>query len=341
MKYKGKLFSIALASVFLCFVFLILISAAASAVQITKIGTGYDPAIHGDKVVWTNGVVIHLYNLTDKTDITVSSSGASSPAIYDNKVVWHDDSSGIPRLVVYDIPTAAKSYITRNVDQYSKPAIYGSRIVWSANDSVYLRDISKSKQTKIGDGSNPDIYGTKVVYYSYSEDPEVDMSIRMYDINTTKKITVTSSGDPNGPRIWCNKVIWSDVYNHQGFIAMYDASTNETVNVTHQLDTDPNGNEYGASTGTHIDIQNNKIVYNKCVDDYEGKPGVYVYNISTGNSTLVYEYPEEVYTTPEIYNNTVVWGMDKNYVNSADNNGIYLCNLENQTENPTATPTPI
>ncbi|HEY3362164.1 MAG TPA: hypothetical protein VGK06_10190 [Methanosarcina sp.] len=329
MKNKGKLCSIALASVFLVFVFLILISAAASAVQATKIGTGYDPAIYGNKVVWTNGVVIHLYDLTNRTDTTVSSSGASSPDIYGNKLVWRDESSGIPRLVVYDIPTAAKSYITRNVDQYSKPAIYGNRIVWSTNDSVYLMDISTSKQTKIGNGSNPDIYDTKVVYYSYSEDPKADMTIRMYDINTKKKITVTSSGDPNIPRIWGNKIIWANTYNHQGYIAMYDMPTKKTIDVTHPLDTDPNGNEYGASTGTHIAIQNNKIVYNKCVDDYEGKPGVYVYNISTGQSKLVYKYPEEVYTTPEVYNNTVVWGIDKNYVNSTANNEIYLCNLEN------------
>jgi beta propeller repeat protein len=324
---KGKLCSIALASLVPVFVFLILISAAASAAQITKIGTGYDPAVYGNQTVWTNGVVIHLYNLTDKTDTTVSSFGASSPDIYENKIVWHDESSGTPRLAVYDIPTATKNYITQNVDQYSKPAIYGDRIVWSANDSVYLRNISTSTQSKIGNGSNPDIYDTKVVYYSYSEDPEVDITIRMYDIDTKEKITVASYGDPNIPRIWGTKVIWSDVYNHQGYIVMYNTSTNKTIDVTQQLDTDPDGNEYGASTGTHIAIQDDKIVYNKAVDDYEGKPGVYVYNITTGQSTLIYSYPADVYTTPEVYNNTVVWGIDKNYVDNAESSAIYLYNL--------------
>ena len=327
MNNKGKLCSIALASAALVFLFLILISAVASAAQVTKIGTGYDPAVYGNKVVWTNGVVIHLYDLTNRTDTTVSSSGASSPDIYGDKLVWHDESSGTPRLAVYDIPTAAKSYITQNVDQYSKPAIYDNRIVWSANDSVYLRDISTSTQTKIGNGSNPDIYDTKVVYYSYSEDPEVDITIRMYDINTKETITVNKGGDPNIPHIWGTRVIWSDVYNHQGYIVMYDTSTKKIIDVTHPLDTDPNGKEYGASTGTHIAIQNDKIAYNKVVDDYEGKPGVYVYNISTGQSTQLYNYPEEVYTTPEVYNNTVVWGIDKNYVNGTTGNDIYLYDL--------------
>jgi beta propeller repeat protein len=327
MKNKGKICSIVLASSFLIFVFLILISAADSAAQVTKIGTGYDPAVYGNRVVWTNGVVIHLYDLTNKTDTTFSSSGASSPDIYDNRLVWLDESSGTPRLVVYDISAATKSYIAQNVGQFSKPAVYGDRIVWSTNNSVYLMNISASTQTVIGNGSNPDIYDTKVVYYSYSEDPEADITIRMYDIDTKEKITVSSYGDPNIPHIWDTKVIWSDVYNHQGYIVMYNTSTKNTTDVTHQLDTDPYGNEYGASTGTHIAIHNDKIVYNKCVDDYEGKPGVYVYNISTGKSTLVYNYPEEVYTTPEVYNNTVVWGMDKNYVNGAAGNDIYLREL--------------
>ena len=331
MRNKGKLYSIALSSMFLIFVFSILVSAADSAIQVTKIGTGYDPSVYGNKVVWTNGVVIHLYDMTNRTDTTVSSSESFSPDIYGNKIVWRDESSGIPRLAVYDIPTDTKTYVTQDVDQFSKPAIYGDRIVWSANESVYLMNMSTSTQTKIGNGSNPDIYDTKVVYSSYSEDPEADMAIRMYDINTTEKVTVTSYGDPNIPRIWGTKIIWADVYNHQGYIIMYDMSTNKTLDVTHPLDTDPNGNEYGASTGTHIAIQDDKIVYNKAVDDYEGRPGVYVYNITTGQNTLIYGYSEDVYTTPEVYNNTVVWGIDKNYVDNETGNDIYLTTLQNNS----------
>ncbi|TFH06072.1 MAG: hypothetical protein E4H06_00330, partial [Methanosarcina sp.] len=326
MEYKGKLYSIALALTILVFVFIMLISAASSA-QVSRIGNGSDPAIYGSKVVWTDVGVLHVYDLTTKTDTPVDSSAASYPDIYGNKLVWHDESSETPRLAVYDIPTATKSYILQNVDQYSKPAIYGNRIVWSANDGVYLRDMSTSTQAKIGNGSDPDIYDTKVVYYSYTEDPEMDITIRMYDINTKEKITVSSHGDPNFPHIWGTKVIWADAYNHQGYIAMYDISTKNIIDVTQQLGTDPYGNEYGASTGTHIAIQNDKIVYNKCVDDYEGKPGVYVYNISTGQSTLVYNYPEEILTTPEVYDNTIVWGIDNRYSSVTSDNGIYVSDL--------------
>lgn len=182
-----------------------------------------------------------------------------------------------------------------------------------------MRDISTSTQTKIGFGYDPDIYDTEVVYYSLNEVPGSDYTVRMYDINTKKKITVNSEGDPQQPRIWGTKVIWSDFYNHEGYIAMYDTSTNKTIAVTQPLGTDPHGNEYGASTGTHVAIENDRIVYHKSADDYEGKPGVYVYDIATGKSTLLFEYPDNIYTTPEVYGNIVVWG--------ADGSNIYVCNL--------------
>jgi len=64
-------------------------SASQVATQVTRIGNGSDPAIYGSKVVWTDSGVIHVYDLTSKTDTTVSSSAASHPAIYGDKLVWH------------------------------------------------------------------------------------------------------------------------------------------------------------------------------------------------------------------------------------------------------------
>ena len=312
MKMKSKILFIALALV--CLIGSI---SMATAVQVTKIGDGHDPAIYGSKVTWADSSgVVHLYDLSTKKDTKISSTATSHPDIYGNKLVWLDTGSGVPRITLYDIPSGSKTFVTKDVDDRSFPHIYNTRIVWNTNGSVYMRDMSTSTQTKIGLGYDPDIYDTKVVYYSYTETD--DKAIRMYDINTTKKITVNSSGDPNTPHICGTKVIWSDFYNHQGYIAMYDMSTNKTIDVTQRLGTDPHGNEYGASTGTHIAIQNDTIVYNKCVDDYEGKPGVYVYSIPSGKSTLLIEYPEDAYTTPEVYDNTIVWGM-------GNGTGIYVC----------------
>jgi beta propeller repeat protein len=339
MKNKQKLYSIALASATLIFVFLILISSVASAAQVaaqvTRIGNGSDPAIYGNRVVWTNGGVIHLYDLTSKTDTTVSSSAASHPAIYGNKIVWYDESSGVPRFTVYDIPSRARSYITQDVDSSSVPAIYGNRIVWSANYNesnynynVYMRDISTSTQTKIAEGNAPDIYETRITY-GYDDDD--GRNIAVYDISTKETINVHHSSQVFNPHIYGNKVIWSDFYTRMGYIQMYDLVTKNTMDVT----SDNTGNtlpEYadsyadaGDDTGTHIDINGDKIVYSKTGDDQFGYAGVYVYDIPTAKSTPVYIYPIGT-TTPDIYNNTIVWGIEGNF-DGINDNGIYMSDL--------------
>jgi len=337
MKNKQKLYSIALASATFIFLFSILISSVASAAQVTKIGNGSDPAIYGNKVVWTSGGVIQVYDLTTRTVTTVNSSAASYPAIYGNIFVWHDESSRTPRLAVYDISTTAKTYITQNVDQYSRPAIYGNRIVWSAdynesnyNYKVYMRDISTSKQNKIADGNSPDIYDTKITYGYEDADGR---TIAVYDINTKETINVHSSSDLSNPHIYGNKVIWSNFFTRYGFIQMYDLVAKKAIDVT----SDNTGNtlygsdtiDAGDDTGTHIDINEDKVVYSKSGDDQFGYAGVYVYDIPSAKSTPVYIYPRGTHTTPDIYNDTIVWGIDSSSSSygGVNDTGIYICDL--------------
>ncbi|AKB36718.1 Cell surface protein [Methanosarcina siciliae C2J] len=328
MKINKELYSIALVLTVLFFVFSILISSVASAAQVTRIGNGSDPAIYGNKVVWTSGGVIHLYDLTLKIDTTVSSSAAFRPAIYENKLVWRDESSGTPRIAVYDIPTGAITYITQDVVGSSIPAIYGNIIVWDANSSVYMHDISTSTQAWIAQGRTSEIYDTKILYSAEGRDVT---DIFMHDI-TTKKTELVSpySSDISYPHMYGNKVIWSNFYSRNGFIQMYDLVTKKTIDVT----SDNAGNtlygsdtiDAGDDTGTHIDINEDKVVYSKSGDDQFGYAGVYVYDIPSAKSTPVYIYPRGTHTTPDIYNDTIVWGIDSSY-GGVNDTGIYICDL--------------
>ena len=72
MKSKNKLYSIALASAILIFVFSILISSVVSAAQVTRVGNGSNPAIYDSKVVWTDSGVIHIYDLTRKQTLQLA-----------------------------------------------------------------------------------------------------------------------------------------------------------------------------------------------------------------------------------------------------------------------------
>jgi len=337
---RNKVFSVSL-----IFISVVMLVTAASAAQITKIGRGHDPAIYGSMVTWSEDAgSIHVYDLTAQKGTTISSSSSSHPAIYGNKMVWHDESSGTPRLTVYDIPSGTMSYITEDVDSTSFPAIYGNRIVWSSNGNVYMRDISTSTQTQVAVGISPDIYETKVVYASSVEVPESDYhGIRMYDINTRKAITICSEGDANVPHMYGNKIIWSDRSSRLGHIRMYDTSTKETIDVTsgNAYSDDPVSPDAGDDTGFCADIYGDKIVYAKCFNDQFGNTGVYVYNISTTQSTQVFSTWRNLYATsnilfgtgynlyvtPNIYNNTIVWGFADPRITDAASNDIDVCNL--------------
>ena len=305
----------------------------ASAAQVTKIGTGHNPAIYGNEVTWSDDASsIHVYDLTTKKDIKISSSKASYPAIYGNKLAWHDESSGTPRITVYDIPSGARSYIAQNVDQSSTPAIYGNRIVWSGNNYIYMRDISTSIQTKIAVGNSPDIYDTKITYtYDNGDMP----SVYVYDIVTKKTTQASSSGHLVGPHIYGNKVIWSNFYTRQGYISMYDLVTKKTIDITsdNTYSGDPNNPDCGDDTGFYADIYGDKIVYSKCTNDCMGNAGVYVYNIGTAQNTRIYNTAENVYTTPKMYNNIVVWGMES----GTTNHDIYVSDLTATVAKPVVT----
>jgi beta propeller repeat protein len=290
--------------------FFFVLATVASAAQVTKIGCGLQPAIDGSKVTWsdTSGR-IHIYDVTAKKGTTISSYAASYPAISGNKLVWHEENNGVSKLTVYDIKTGARSQITKNVDSYSKPAIYGNRIVWGAGGNVYMRDVSKSTQTKIAVGNDPDIYDNKVSYDSDSAGSTPQ--IYVYDITNKKAVDASEYGDNLASHIYGNKVIWSDFNIKLGNIRMYDIATKQQTEVTTGDDMT------GYDTGGATDINGNKIVYLKHNDfAYTDLGDVFVYNIATGKSTKLSSGNRA--QTPVLSGSVVVW---------SDSGSIYMTDL--------------
>lgn len=264
---KSKIISTAL-----ILMFLMCLSSVASAWQLTTVGTGHNPATYGNLVAWSDGTSgtggnIHVYDLSAKKDTVINSSSASYPAIYGNKVVWHDDSSGTPILTVYDLKSKTSSQITQNVDSSSIPVICGNIIAWSANDGVYMRDISKSTQTLIGTGVNPDIDGTKIVYTNDTGGAFSDMFglgigsvINVYD-TSSKKTVECGSGD-GAARIYGNKVIWtnSDMSSGLSTLVMYDLSTKKMTNIT-TGSSSQSGTSSGSTSFGMYDIYGDNVVF--------------------------------------------------------------------------------
>ena len=92
-----------------------------------------------------------MCNLSTRQITQITSSGsAERPAIYADKIVWHDKRHAtVPNIYMYDILTKKETRIT-NSGTAQWPAIYGNRIVWmdyrNGNWDIYMYDLSTTKK---------------------------------------------------------------------------------------------------------------------------------------------------------------------------------------------------
>jgi hypothetical protein len=109
-----------------------------------------------------------------------------------------------------------------------------------------LSTFFSSLSTSILSGSSPDIYGNTVSYESGSS--EDIPQIYAYNITNKQAIDVSQYGDKIASHICDDKIIWSDFYTKLGNVCMYDAATNQQIEVT-------TGNDMtGYNTGGSTDI---------------------------------------------------------------------------------------
>ena len=309
-------------------------SVSAVSAEAMKIGTGHDPAIYADKIVWSDNGSIHLYNQSSGIEIKIRSLNATHPAIYGERLVWHKEEGSRHSLVVYDMLSGDQSCVRCDVDRFSTPAIYGNKIVWSANynetnlsRNVYMRDVSTSKQRWIALGDDPGIYGFNITYAYYDEDK--GHSIALYNITTGEAIRLPYFGDLGSPHIGSEVVIWSDTYTRMGSLAIYDFATQEVTLITSDSDYsgDPENPDCGCDTGFSSAAWEDRIVYIKITNDCHGIPGIYVFNTSTSENTLVFRTEEGVFAKVGVYGDIVVWGISDSYSKKAENYSIYIYDL--------------
>ncbi|AKB36473.1 cell surface protein [Methanosarcina siciliae C2J] len=192
--------------------------------------------VYGDRIVWATErnykTDVYMYDLGTRKETQITTSGsASSPAIYDNKIVWVDDgrnetivdknnnSISRPDIYMYDLSTRKETRISTS-GRASIPTIYGDRIVWmdSRNSDrfrgigdVYIYDLSTKKESRISYSgqSSPslDIYGDRIVWQDYRNGKE---DIYMYNLSTQKETQITTSGSAHDPDIYGDRIVYRD-----------------------------------------------------------------------------------------------------------------------------------
>ena len=139
-------------------------------VQITdNIAQQYEPAIHGNKIVWEDGRNgnwdIYMYDLgadgeygtgDDGGEVLITNDDADQyrPAIYENKIVWQDKRNDNYDIYMYDLGNDGKFgtdddvevQITDDARGQEHTIIYKNNIVWddnrNGNSDIYMSQIT-------------------------------------------------------------------------------------------------------------------------------------------------------------------------------------------------------
>jgi beta propeller repeat protein len=311
----------------------------------------YDPAIHGDWIVWTDTrtgtAQIVAYNVVSGVETRISPPGspASQPDIFADGVVWRDGRNGNYDIYLYNLTTASETAIILDSDNQEHPGISGNLIVWqddrNGSPDVYLYDLATSLETLLTPdtpGSNqeyPAISGTKIVWqdnrHYYDDTYYVDnwledyyYDILMKDIATGELTNVSHDlSDPGldetRPVISGDIVVWSD----ERWSGPYDIYMNDTTTGDLYMVAENNADEkiLPAIDGTTIIWLNERVG--------TGYSDIYLKDVSTlppaGSDTRITTEESIIVDSgkgPKISGNRIVWTDYRN-----DNMDVYMHTL--------------
>ncbi|HIH95338.1 TPA: PGF-pre-PGF domain-containing protein [Methanosarcina acetivorans] len=241
--------------------------------------------------------------------MTVGNAAAGSEqnsAIYEDRIVWQDDSNGSWDIQMYDIYDSTKTQITNNEADQQNPDIYGDRIVWqdsrNGNQDVFMYDISISREVQITTSESyqgkPAIYGDKIVW---EDDRNGNRDIYMYDISTSKETRITNNtSDQSSPDIYGDRIVWTE----EGAIYMYNISTSTETQVTpHWWGWEGWDEEYHNDFARAPFIYGNRIVYE--AETETGNYLIKMYDLSNSTEQTIGLVDEAYY--PAIYGDKIVW----------------------------------
>ena len=146
----------------------------------------------------------------------------------------------------------------------------------------------------------PRIQGDRVVWDDMrnpegTENGLGNSDIYLYDLSTNQETHVTAAlRQQDHPDIYENIIVWKDHRNGNPDVYMYDIATGQETQLSSNT----------ASQGGPA-IYGTKIVW---FDTYYDNPGdIVVYDIVTGETTLLTNFPGTTQSSPDIYEDTIVW----------------------------------
>jgi beta propeller repeat protein len=277
--------------------------------------------------------------------MTVGDAAAGSEqnsAIYEDRIVWQDDSNGNWDIQMYNVSTSTETQITTDEADQQNPDIYGDRIVWqesrnggsgdywdpTGNWDIYMYDISTSTETQITINESRQIYsaiyGNRIVW---ADDRNGNWDIYMYDISTSTEKQITHNvSDQLYPDIYEDRIAWTE----EGAIYMYNISTSTETQITpHYWGWDVESDEYGDANVAPL-IYGDRIVCE--AETGTGNYLVKMYDLSNSTEQII-GLIDEAYN-PAIYDDKIVWENipGGTPLTGDENHDIHMYDISTSTE---------
>jgi len=199
------------------------------------------------------------------------------------------------------------------------PAISGSTVVFERGGNIVMYNRSSGDEVVFQSGHStlPDTYGSRVVWQENEVNPAIrdiaNSDIYLFDQSTGSVAPLVSNPwAQKEPKIYGDRVVWTDYRNYNGDIYLYNIATGKETPVC----TDPaeqwSPRIYG-NTIVWLDARNgqgnaNNIPYTETAAD------IYLYDIGTGTTRrLTPVAPATSVSSPVISGNNIVWvGYENN-----------------------------
>lgn len=238
--------------------------------RITSDG-GELPDIYGDNVVFVRDYKVFVKNIEGGQEFEVSKNPAyqSSPAIYQDKIVWSDTRNRTPihsqDIYMYDMTTRIETRISGDLPGYdinTKPDIYGNKIIWSSHQNdvvkIYMYNIDTETTSII---SSPEavpgyisIYGDRIVWVD-GRLAYPNHDIYMYDISTgIESLVCQKMKNQSVPNIYEDVVVWME--------SEYFVSYNiHSYNIARQEETQLTDMDFSVGVTDEPAIYKNRIIW--------------------------------------------------------------------------------
>lgn len=167
------------------------------------------------------------------------------------------------------------------------------------------------------DQNDPAVYADTVVWTDWrnsniSSDEQAlwNADIYMFNISAGEEMQISTDESLQiGPRIYGDRVVWTDTRNGSADIYMYNITSSEEIQLT--------DNE---SDQWYPDIYDDMVVWE---DTRNGNADIYLYNITSGEEIQITD-DEAPQVDPVIYGDIIVWTDTRNVNLTTDNGNLTL-----------------